>query len=105
MDEDAKLTSQQSRNSARAVDSNQSCLRVNSNLRVKVTPLKPLVRSYLPSGSALRQLILSQPEEMDALEYVGKVGDWLSLLNMEVAVRKRYMNRLRDSARPTLEES
>ena len=71
------------------MDSNESRLRGNATLRVKVASLKPLVKSFLPSGSALRELILSQPEEMDALEYVVKIGDWLSLLNMEVAVSKR----------------
>lgn len=55
---------------------------------VKVTSLKPVVRSYLPSGSRLRELILSQPEEMDPGEYVVKIGDWLRLLNMEVAMSK-----------------
>ncbi len=55
--------------------------------KVKIVPLKAFAMHKLPSGSILRQLILLERDEIDASEFVVKVGEYLRLLQIETGGR------------------
>ena len=58
---------------------------LSEKLRLKA--LKELVLKKLPTGSLVRGLILSEPDEIPRDEYVVKFKIWATLLNKELAQR------------------
>lgn len=63
---------------------NRAVRKMQNSKSVKLQRLKSFAEK-LPEQSLLRNLILAEPDEIDALEYVGKVGTWLKILEMEIA--------------------
>lgn len=51
--------------------------------RVNLRGLKEYVSTNLPKKSLLRELILSEKEDLDAKEFVIKIDMWLKLLRRE----------------------
>jgi hypothetical protein len=52
---------------------------------VNIRSLKGLAAEILMDDSILRKVLLSESDEMDATDYVAKLGTWLVILNEEVA--------------------
>lgn len=50
---------------------------------LKTSRLKEFAISALPEGSALRNVLLSERDEVDVDEFVAKMDVWLRLLRME----------------------
>ena len=55
--------------------------------KLKLKALKEFVLKKLPTGSLVRGLILSEPDEIPREEYVVKFKVWATLLNKELAQR------------------
>lgn len=51
--------------------------------RIDIRSLKEFARQHLPRDSALREIILSDRDVLDAEEFLVKVDVWLKLLRME----------------------
>ena len=54
---------------------------------VEIKELKSFVTRLLPLDSALRELILRQPDHIDASEFIARTADWLNLLDIETSKR------------------
>ncbi|MDG7027515.1 MAG: hypothetical protein JRN16_03790 [Nitrososphaerota archaeon] len=52
-------------------------------MMVDTRPLKGLAVRILPSDSVLRRVLKSEPDEMEARDYLAKLGTWLLLLREE----------------------
>jgi hypothetical protein len=52
---------------------------------VDVRPLKRLAARVLLTDSLLRKVLMSEPDEMEASEYIAKLGTWQALLREEFA--------------------
>ena len=52
-------------------------------LRVNTSKLKEFALSNLPEGSRLRDILLSERDEVDPEEFTAKIDVWLKLLRME----------------------
>mgnify|MGYP001005640188 CR=1 FL=1 len=52
---------------------------------VNITPLKQLAIERLPKDSTLREVLLCEPDEMTATEYLIKIPTWQKLLKIEVS--------------------
>ena len=52
---------------------------------VDIRPLKRLAAEILPGDSVLRRVLLSEPDRMEARDYVAKLGTWQALLREESA--------------------
>lgn len=52
---------------------------------VNLGQLKTFALTNLPMGSTLRDVILTETEELDAREFLGKVGVWMKLFELEVS--------------------
>jgi len=50
---------------------------------LKTSRLKEFAISALPEGSALRNVLLSERDEVDVDEFIVKIDIWLKLLRME----------------------
>ncbi len=50
---------------------------------VDVHPLKRTAAKILPDDSILRRVLLSEPDSLEAGEYVAKLGTWLVILREE----------------------
>lgn len=50
---------------------------------VDIRSVKGLAAKILPSDSILRRVLLSEPDEMEARDYLAKLGTWLVLLREE----------------------
>jgi hypothetical protein len=50
---------------------------------VDMTPLKRLALKRLPPASALREVILNEPDEISSSEYIAKLPIWQKLLKIE----------------------
>jgi hypothetical protein len=53
--------------------------------KLKLRALKDFVMKKLPPTSTVRQLILTEPDEIPREEYVVKFRIWASLLNKELS--------------------
>lgn len=51
--------------------------------KINIRPLKEQVLSNFPVNSALREVVLSEPDEMTAEEFSIKLDNWLTLLRLE----------------------
>ncbi len=51
--------------------------------KVRIAQLKAFVDQKCPTKSTLRELILGEPDEIDAVEFLTKVEDWLRILRIE----------------------
>lgn len=51
---------------------------------VNVHPLKRMAAKVLPDDSILRRVLLSEPDSLEAGEYVAKLGTWLVILREEM---------------------
>ena len=55
--------------------------------RLRLKALKEFVMKRLPPASTVRELILSEPDELPKDEFVTKFKVWSALLNKELAQR------------------
>ncbi len=46
---------------------------------VDINPLKKLATKLLPVDSVLRRVLLSEPDEMNARDYLAELGTWQAL--------------------------
>lgn len=53
--------------------------------KLNIKPLKELVFKEFPPDSVLRDLILSEDDELTAEEFIVKTRTWLKLVNREFA--------------------
>ncbi|MGH9918995.1 MAG: hypothetical protein ACRD6W_09030 [Nitrososphaerales archaeon] len=51
---------------------------------VDIQPLKRLAAEILPVDSILRRVLASEPDSMNAVDYLAKLGTWLALLREEM---------------------
>lgn len=56
-----------------------------SDISVKLKTIKEFVIKKLPSTSMVRQLILTEPDEIPKEEYIVKFKLWAALLNKELS--------------------
>ncbi len=52
---------------------------------VDIRSLKRLAARILPNDSILRKVLLSEPDSLDARDYLAKLGTWQALLREEFA--------------------
>jgi hypothetical protein len=52
---------------------------------VDIHPLKRLAAEVLPSDSLLRVVLTSEPDKMEARDYLAKLGTWLAILKEETS--------------------
>ncbi len=52
---------------------------------IDLRPLKRLAARVLPTDSLLRRVLMSEPDQMEAIEYVAKLGTWQALLREELS--------------------
>lgn len=52
-------------------------------ISVDIRSLKGLAARVLPTDSILRKVLKSEPDEMEARDYLAKLGTWLLLLKEE----------------------
>ena len=52
-------------------------------ISVDIRSLKGLAAKILPTDSTLRKVLKSEPDEMEARDYLAKLGTWLLLLREE----------------------
>jgi hypothetical protein len=50
---------------------------------VDISPLKRLATRALPANSVLRRVLLSEPDRLEARDYLAKLGTWLAILREE----------------------
>lgn len=50
---------------------------------VNIEPLKTLATKVLPADSVLRRVLLSEPDQLEARDYIAKLGTWQALLREE----------------------
>jgi hypothetical protein len=51
--------------------------------RVDIRPLKRIAHDQLPRGSALREILLDEPNEMGIDEFLIKIDIWLKLMKVQ----------------------
>ena len=51
--------------------------------QVDIRPIKRLAGKLLPENSTFRHVIMEESDSMPALDYVSKLGTWLSILDDE----------------------
>lgn len=54
---------------------------------LKLKSLKDFAKTTLPQGSAVRELIMSEPDDLSDDEFHVKAGMWMKLLKRDLAVR------------------
>lgn len=54
-------------------------------MMVDIRSLKRVAAKILPVDSILRKVLLSEPDSLEAREYLAKLGTWLLLLREESA--------------------
>lgn len=55
--------------------------------RLRLKSLKEFVKKTLPPKSTVRELILSEPDDMTTEAFTAKVSIWMTLLKKELAQR------------------
>lgn len=60
-----------------------SRLRLETKRRILMRELKDFAFEKLPRGSALRDVLLAEDDELDADVFLAKTDVWLKLLNRE----------------------
>jgi hypothetical protein len=56
--------------------------------QVDVRPLKRFVASTLPSTTAIYAVIMGEPDEMSATDFLAKIPTWLKLVDHEIRSRR-----------------
>lgn len=64
-------------------------MRSYTDRRVDISRLKGFALRQLPQGSQLRELMMSESDEMAAEELLVKMGIWLRLLDIELNKQRR----------------
>lgn len=54
-------------------------------ITVDIRSLKGLSARVLPTDAVLRRVLASEPDQMEARDYLAKLGTWLLLLREETA--------------------
>jgi hypothetical protein len=52
-------------------------------MRIDIRSVKGLAAKRLPTDSILRSVLLSEPDSLEARDYLAKLGTWLLLLREE----------------------
>ena len=54
-------------------------------IRVNLVAFKRFVSDEYPLGSTLRELVLHQPDQINAHDFVSRITDWLAILRIEAS--------------------